>query len=37
MTEHHHKDETYFGEDYYDEEAEEASFISNFERNDPYA
>ena len=36
MPEHHHQDETYFGEDYYDEDAEE-SVDSDLARNDPYA
>lgn len=36
MTEHHHKEETYFGEDYYDEDAEE-SVNSSMARQNPYA
>lgn len=37
MPEHHHKDETYFGEDYYDESAEENSMLSDMALGDPYA
>ena len=37
MPKHHHSDETYFGEDYYDEVAEQESIQSDIEENDPYA
>jgi hypothetical protein len=33
LTEHHIRDEPYFGEDYYDEDADDAEMS---ERSDPY-
>ena len=37
MPEHHHKDVTHFGEDYYDEVREEQEINDELEENDPYA
>lgn len=36
MTEQHHYDETYFGEDYYSEGEEEKEINDELEERDPY-